>query len=148
MVLAVATVVSAVTEFASTGKGAISVSGQTWNIQFKAGIDTSADPDTIWGEVQQSRKIPGAADLKWHGTVQCYDQKDNEAELAGIVDSSNVPGIVANSTFFHVGVIDNGEGGGATPDEYGVVFDDDDFCPRMAGNVQTDPILRGNIQVH
>jgi len=103
---------------------------------------TPGDPSVIFGELQQT--IKGA--LKFHGTNLCFALLSPTVTVfRGEIDSSSDPTLVGK--FYVVEVVDNREGGGSAPDQYGIEFTNrPPDCTHV--NVQLHDLIRGNIQVH
>lgn len=128
----------AVTVHEATGKGGfIDDAGNFESLQFKAGVDQFG---TVFGQVQQTTHFAGSTpDLKWHGTVTCFELlSSTTAAFGGIIDSSSDPSLVGQ--FFEVKVVDN------SPDLYGfVITKTPPDCLHVT--VKLQPLTQGSITV-
>jgi len=137
-ILLMSTALWAVTVHEATGKGGFKDdAGNFVSLQFKAGVDQFG---TVFGQVQQTTHFAGSTpDLKWHGTVTCFELlSSNTAAFGGIIDSSSDPSLVGQ--FFEVKVVDN------TPDLYGfVISKTQPDCLHVT--VKLHPLTQGSITV-
>jgi len=133
-----ATAAWAKTVHEATGKGAFQDnSGNINSVQFKAGVD---DAGNVFGELQDVVQVPGGANVKFHGTVTCFDLlAPNIAVFGGVIDSSSDPSLVG--MFFEVEVVDN------SPDQIGInITKTPPDCLHV--NVKLHDLLRGSIHVY
>jgi hypothetical protein len=121
----------------TTGKGAFQDNaGDINSVQFKAGVD---DTGNVFGQLQDTIQVPGAANVRSHGTVTCFDLlAPNIAVFGGVIDSSTDPSLVGQ--FFEVEVIDN------SPDQIGIdITKTAPDCQHVS--VKTHDLLRGSLHV-